>query len=104
MTFDARALETLDAIHADVRELREKEIPNINTNIAIIQRDINAFEERHAKLPCVERGTDIVTLGHRTEILETDSGKRSANWAQVGQVAVSIAQSLLLAYLVSLLI
>ena len=104
MTFDSRALETLDAIHADVRELRENAIPTINTNIAIIQRDNKTFDERHAKLPCVERGTDIVTLGHRTDILETDTGKRNANWAQVGQVVVSIAQSLLLAYLVSLLI
>ena len=104
MTFDARALETLDAIHADVRELREKEIPNINTNIAIIQRDNKAFEERHAKLPCVERGSEIVALGHRTEVLETDARKRNANWAEIAKTILAISQALVTAYLISQII
>ena len=104
MTFDSRALETLDAIHVDVRALKETAIPAINQNIAIIKRDINGLQEGSGKLPCVERGSDIVALGHRTEILETDAKKRNANWSEIARTILAISQALVTAYLISQII
>jgi len=104
MSFDARALETLDAIHTDVRKVMRELIPAINTNIAIIQKDINGLQEGSGKLPCVKRGDDIVALGHRTETLETDARKRNANWAEIAKTILAISQALVTAYLISQII
>ena len=113
MTLDPGTLSKIDDIHTDVRELTQVTIPamgrelvSLSNGIAINKRDIGGlFQWKDATDTIVtQRGTDIMTLGHRTETLETDAKKRSANWSAIGQWIVSIAQSLLLAYLVSLLI
>lgn len=104
MSFDSGAVETLNAIHADVRKVMQESIPVINTNIAIIQRDIGGLQEGYAKLPCAERGDVIVALGHRTEVLETDARKRNANWAEIAKTILAISQALVTAYLISQII
>ena len=104
MAFDATALDLLNEIHSDVRELTQRAIPAINTDIATTKQDIIALQAAGDKLPCVERGSEIVALGHRTEILETNAEKRSANWAEIFKMLAAIGQTLVTAYLISKLI
>ena len=104
MAFDATALDLLHEIHSDVRTLMQQAIPAINTDIATAKQDIAALQSMRDELPCIERGNEIMALGHRTNILEADAKKRNANWGEIFKMIAAIAQALVTAYLISKLI
>ena len=113
MTLDAGTLSKIDDIHTDVRELTQVTIPamgrelvSLSNGIAINKRDIGGLLQWKDTTDTIvtQRGTDIMTLGHRTETLETSAKKRSANWAEIAKTLLAISQALVTAYLLSQII
>ena len=113
MTLDPGTVKTIDNIYTEVRVLTTKSIPGIreelvslSNGIAINKRDIGGlFQWKDATDTVVtQRGTDIMTLGHRTKTLETDAKKRNANWAEIAKTLLAISQALVTAYLISQII